>query len=370
MSESAVERSPAGAHLRAESLLSGHRYVTLPPFGPRRFRRLLVCAPTRVERWRLARSAAPWGGWRRGARLAAVRAAATLSTGWCLLSPGREPPAQAMWHSPTLDHRLRHFVEKAASAAVLTPLDDRGHVLGVVTGSQGRVFIKAVDTASSASSLANEARMLRAVAPACAPMLLDECIEADAGFIVTEVVHPVRRQPSLAPDTRAIELLESLPRDREEDGESHPWIVSLLASGCPTDVERWSKVLHRRRWPLVVLHGDLLPSNIAMRVGGELVLVDWEFGSLAGFPGVDAAQWVIHVGTWSVQASTNVISSVFTSWACGRQFGGTRITRDEARAILALTAYSDYRRHTTALGGGSSDYIQRVRSSLWTYDTP
>jgi hypothetical protein len=206
--------------------------------------------------------------------------------------------------------------------------------------------------------------MLRKLGSACAPELLCEHIEADAGFIVVEAVRTDCRRPSLLPDAQAIELLESLPRYGEEDAENHPWIVSLLTSDCPPDVMRWSKVLRSRRWPLVVFHADFMPYHLATRQGGERVIIDWEYSSLAGFPGIDAAVWVVNVGARHLRASADVISPLFTSWACGRELGGIRMNRDEARAILALAAYFTYR----ALRGTDPEYAQQVRTSLWTYD--
>lgn len=361
MSDRALGSSPAEVHLTPEALLPSHRYVTLPPFGRRQ---LLVSAPTRVERWRLARSSVSWGCSLHGARRAIRRALAALTAAWCLLAPGRKPCGHVAWHHPGLDRLLREYCDEAGSMVVIPRGDGTHRVCGLAAGPFGNAFLKVAEGENDAGKLAAEARMLREVGPTCAPELLCEHIEADAGFVVVEAVRIDCRPPSLVPDARAIELLESLPRYGDDDANNHPWIVSLLESGCPPDVERWCGVLRSRRWPLVVFHGDFMPYHLATRRGGDPVLVDWEYSSLSGFPGVDAAVWTVNVGARHLRASADVIASVFTSWACGRELGGVRVTQAEARAILALGAFFTYR----ALAGSDPEHAQQVRASLWAYD--
>lgn len=351
--------------LRPESLLCSQRYVALPPFRPPR---LLVAAPTRLARWRLARSLVEWGAVHRGPRRAAVRLAGAVTTGLCVLLPGHEPLTHVVWRNPKLDGQLRAFICDAHSTVVQTQGDGRAHVHAVVTGPRGSVFIKAVDTASSARSLANDAIMLRHVGAGCAPRLLHDFIEADAGFLVTEVVRPDRRPPSLTPDPRGVAVLESLPHRGAEFGGCHPWIASSLTPECPPEVARWSEVSRRRRWPVVITHGDFLPCNMATRQDGTPVLVDWENGSLVGFPGVDAAAWMIGVGARFGHVPAHAISSAYVSWVCSRECSGLRIAREEARAILALTAYRMYRGDRSG-ANGPMGRGQRAMVSLWTQDT-
>ena len=287
-----------------------------------------------------------------------------MTAAWCLISPGRKPPAHMVWHDVNLDRHLREYREGAASMVVIPRRDGTHRVCGLAVGPWGSAFIKVADGEMDTRSLAAEARMLCRVGSACAPKLLGEHIEADAGFVVLEAVRPDCGRPSLLPDARAIELLESLPRHGDEDAETHPWISAMLTSDCPPDMVRWSRMLRSRRWPLVISHADFMPYHLAIRQGGKPVILDWEYGSLAGFPGVDAAMWTVNVGARHLRASAEVIASAFTSWACGRELGGVRMSRDEARAVLALAAYFTYR----ALGATDPEHAQRVRTALWAYD--
>jgi hypothetical protein len=246
----------------------------------------------------------------------------------------------------------------------------RGHgthrVCGLAVGAWGGAFIKVAEGTKGVRLLRNEAHMLRTAGPACAPRLLHEHIEVDAGYLVVEAVQPDCRPPSLLPDARVIALLESLPRYGDEVVEDHPWIRSILESpGCPPDMALWCQMLRGRRWPLVVFHADFMPYHLATRSASEPVLIDWEYGSQAGFPGADAAIWVVNVGARHLRFHADVISSAFTTWASGRELGGIRISRDEARAILALAAYYTYRAQRAT---PSEPEAQRVRSALWTYD--
>ena len=363
MGDGPLESASTGLPLAPESLLPSHRYVPLPPLGRRQ---ILVSAPTRADRWRLARSNLTWGCSLHGRRRVARRALAALASAWCLLSPGRRPPAHSGWREYVLDRELRRYCEEASSMVI----HGRGHgthrVCGLATGPWGSAFIKVAEGTKGMRLLANEAQMLRLAAPACAPRLLRERIEADAGYLVVEAVRPDCRPPSQLPSARVMELLESLPRYGAEDVENHPWIRSILGSPeCPPDMALWCKTLRGRRWPLVVFHADFMPYHLATRFPDEPVLIDWEYGSLGGFPGADAAIWAVNVGARHLRLPADAISSAFTTWACGRELGGVRVSPTEARAILALAAYFTYRAQRAT---PSEPEAQRVRAALWRYE--
>jgi len=106
-----------------------------------------------------------------------------------------------------------------------------------------------------------------------------------------------------------------------------------------------------------------MPYHLAPRSNGEPVVIDWEYGSLAGFPGIDAGLWAVNVGARHLRVPAETISSSFVHWACQREFGGIRMTPHEARAVLALAAYFTYE----ALAGTDAEAVQRVRASLWAH---
>src|SRR5690606_34762344 len=74
----------------------------------------------------------------------------------------------------------------------------------------------------------------------------------------------------------------------------HPWVASITTSGEPS-LERDLALLAHREWPSVFQHGDLAPWNLIRGAGGEVRAIDWEYGSSAGFPHLDAVHYLLQV---------------------------------------------------------------------------
>lgn len=139
--------------------------------------------------------------------------------------------------------------------------------------------------------------------------------------------------------------------------DKHPWVQRLLgASPC---AEAWVNVLSFRRWPVVPMHGDLAPWNVLSGPAG-ICLIDWEFGSLEGFPGVDLAYHVLQVGAllkrWApTRAREKAIDFL------SREMD---LIRREAEAIVRLAALDAYLQAMED-GHAPDDPLQVWRWQVW-----
>jgi hypothetical protein len=72
----------------------------------------------------------------------------------------------------------------------------------------------------------------------------------------------------------------------------HPWVAQMRqatsgeSDALFAELDAWS-------WPIVVHHGDLMPSNLCIGPDGEFAAVDWEYGTCTGFPHLDLLQYML-----------------------------------------------------------------------------
>lgn len=137
----------------------------------------------------------------------------------------------------------------------------------------------------------------------------------------------------------------------------HPWIRRLLGA-CPS-AEPWVKVLSSRQWAVVPMHGDLAPWNILLGPSG-LRLIDWEYGSLDGFPGVDLAYHVLQAGGLLRRWPPRRARSEAVGWL-SREMG---LSRGQAEALVRLTALAAYLQFAED-GHASDDWFQEWRRRVW-----
>ena len=121
--------------------------------------------------------------------------------------------------------------------------------------------------------------------------------------------------------------------------QQHPWIISLQRRS-EINLEQWLLPLSSKKWPVVIQHGDFAPWNILQQKDGRLSAIDWEYGKLEGFPGLDLAFYFLQVSAlikrWSPQRAINtfldycVLKSPYA------------LTTEQIIALLRLTSYDAY----------------------------
>lgn len=142
------------------------------------------------------------------------------------------------------------------------------------------------------------------------------------------------------PPSGAVAYIKGLVTGAEEvPAADHPWLRRLAS--CEPIAARWCEALDFRRWQVVPEHGDFAPWNV-LHDGRQVHALDWEYGSLEGFPGADLAHYVLQaaalLGRWPPEAAR----------ACAVRFlrdvPWLRLGEREAEALVRLTALAAYRR--------------------------
>ncbi len=105
------------------------------------------------------------------------------------------------------------------------------------------------------------------------------------------------------------------------------------------------------RLPLVVWHGDVAPQNLIVRDDGQVAMLDWENGELAGMPLWDLFHFLLTYAVWSSRRR-RVLSRLD---AVRRHFVHRSQLTD------AFAGYVDHYRRSIGLPAGA------VRPLFWTY---
>jgi thiamine kinase-like enzyme len=120
--------------------------------------------------------------------------------------------------------------------------------------------------------------------------------------------------------------------------DAHPFAAELAGQ----DSFELGFLLERlggRRWPVVARHGDYAPWNILASRQGRLSALDWEYGSLAGLPGLDIAYYILRVAHFIYRWAPPRAAAYAVSHLEKR--AGFR--RSEAAALVRLAAWLAHR---------------------------
>jgi len=119
-------------------------------------------------------------------------------------------------------------------------------------------------------------------------------------------------------------------------------------------------------WPVVVQHGDVAPWNIMQDSGGDVRALDWEYGSLPGFPHLDLAFYILQT------------AALMHRWPPekARDYAVARLTRApwpalepaEALAVVRLAALDTYWKQMED-GQRRGAPLQAWRRRVWAGET-
>lgn len=169
-------------------------------------------------------------------------------------------------------------------------MDERGRILG---------FIKYADSPLARARILNEARMLETLPENVGPRLIRFTPFMGGDLLIQTPLPGRSRAPRLRLDTAQMSLLERLMQPgKSYTASEHPFIEALRAETGEHEnmLESIVAALDNIEWPLVYMHGDLAPWNMRWR-RGECLAFDWECGSTAGFPYLDAAYTLVLVAS-------------------------------------------------------------------------
>lgn len=238
---------------------------------------------------------------------------------WCLLQRVRCAAALAERVYSQKDETFRLFIDeilpRVTHTAVLigTAGPHQKIIVQLWRGNKVAGYVKLAATPDAGAKIRAEAAVLECVPQSMGPRLLKVGVLAG---------HPAM---ILSPVTGAM-LRAQLPNISEVGGQmselrgyldqlqvsdelfeidTHPAIVRLrkhLADAVTMNPDQLSTVneqldsllelLRRQYWPVVIQHGDFAPWNVLRRLSSGICAIDWEEGSVEGFPHFDLIHYV------------------------------------------------------------------------------
>jgi hypothetical protein len=224
-------------------------------------------------------------------------------------------------------------------------------------------FLKCAERPLARARLRNEYEILRQLPPGAGPTPLK--YGAVSGLDVLLLAPVLGRHPAavMTPERALHGFVASLVTPRTATLEHHPWYHALGDALAP--VAPAVDALAKRSWQVTFRHGDLAPWNLLRTADGSLVAIDWEYGSAAGLPGLDLAQYMLQVALLVVRCKPDAaVDAAARALEASAAADGARLSRRECVALVALAAFETHR--TAALEGlTDSDPRQVWRRAVW-----
>lgn len=264
---------------------------------------------------------------------------------------------------------VRQVVPEAAHAVVLVGtlgpaqkitaqlLDKKDQVVG---------YVKYAEKEAARNRLRKEWRMLHNLPCEVGPKPLKHGLLGDGEAILITPV-PGRWVPRDLPPAKGVDaLLSSLVVLPAAPLEDHPW-VQRIRERSKFEFDPWLETLTRENWPVVVQHGDFVPWNLLRRPDGTIGAIDWEYGTLEGFPFLDLVYYLLQTSALIYRwAPSKAVEYAVKYLSLHPQL---TLSRVEARTLTRLAAYDAY--HKSLEDGhalGNVD-LQSWRRAVWESKT-
>jgi hypothetical protein len=232
-----------------------------------------------------------------------------------------------------------------------------------VLGRKGEIlgYLKYAVKDAARKRLGEEHRLMNGLPPGVGPEVLKFGPFADGEALLISPVVGKQVAANLTPPTACSAFLTSLGTPTRMHLEAHPWVRCIRAQEV-ADVERWFEVLADKTWPIVIQHGDFAPWNLLLRPDGTLAAIDWEYGTLEGFPYLDFAYYILQVSALVYRyAPPQALDRSVTYLT---RHSRSDLGDEEARAVTRLAAYDAYLK-SRADGQLDTDNLQAWRRGIW-----
>jgi len=205
-------------------------------------------------------------------------------------------------------------------------------------GGEIVAYLKYGESEVARRRIAHEYEVLKGFPRGLAPKpLFLSPIREGVGLLISAVRgRPVAARAAI-PDA-VLQYAATMPVVGRRPLSEHPWIVRLLGRGG-SRVESWLHVLESREWAVLPQHGDFAPWNL-LQDSGQVRAIDWEYGTLEGFPGTDLAYYLLQTSAlihrWPPEKARARAAKLLASlpWP--------ELSYEEADDLLRLTAYDAY----------------------------
>ena len=230
---------------------------------------------------------------------ASARFAQTLLRAWVTaraLLPAQPRTCGGVW---ALGNVLRPvFPDAVGASALIAPrgatlliMDRRGGALG---------YVKYAESAEGVRRLRNEADLVQRVPDGLSPRVLLHTRFGSGEILAESAIRGRPCAPRLALERPQRDFLGALARGSGTAAcyavTEHPLVLLHRNADGPHRpvLERALGALQGATWRRVLMHGDFTFANTRV-LDGACAAFDWEWGSEAGFPYLDAAHWLIRV---------------------------------------------------------------------------
>lgn len=237
---------------------------------------------------------------------------------------------------------LKNFVrdcipEDVSSGVVLIGAPGPAQKLIVQLWGNGRVlgYMKYGKTSTAKSRIEREHAVLSGLAPNLGPRPLKFAPFAGGVAMIMSPICGKQLPANPSSINTAKILLNLMVKNVRHLIHEHPWIKVIKERHSNT-VTPWLDALSGETWPVVFHHGDFAPWNVFQDKSGILRAIDWEYGTLEGFPYLDQAFFVLQVGRlinrWSPERAKDYAVSVLER----------ELTRPQAETLIRLVALDTY----------------------------
>lgn len=263
---------------------------------------------------------------------------------------------------------LKEFVQvvlpSLASAVILVGTPSPSQQLTVqLRDEKGRVlgYLKYAETDIARKKLRQELFILSNLPDGVAPQPLKFGTLGDGEAFLKTVLPGKLLGVTLPPPAHLIDLLDSLVVHPPITSEAHPWVRGMRAREMP-GFDALFQPLANRNWPVTIQHGDCAPWNLLEAPDGRLRAVDWECGTLEGFPYLDLAYYILQTSALIRRRAPLEAARYTVRYLQGHP--AFALSSTEAQALTRLAAYDAYWKYLED-GASRNTGLQTWRRAIW-----
>jgi hypothetical protein len=231
--------------------------------------------------------------------------------------------------------------------------DGKGRIVG---------YLKYAEKVAARERLYNEHLVLAGIPEGLGPEALKYGVLGDGRALLTAPILGRRLPATLPPADGVVGFSMSFTVSPPVPVEAHPWVRKTNEGKGGGRLGSCFEALAGRRWPVVAQHGDFAPWNLLRRSEGTIRAIDWEYGTLEGFPHLDLAYYLLQTSAlmyrWSPAKAADCTCKFLVKELRGA------LSSVEAKALTRLAAFDAYQKalddgHTPDTG------LQPWRRQIW-----
>jgi hypothetical protein len=231
---------------------------------------------------------------------------------------------------------------RAASAVVLVGTPSRVQKITVqLRDEDGGVlgYLKYAENEAARKRLRQERGVLSRIPKGVGPELLKYGSLGNGEALLTTLVPGKPLLATLPPARGLTSFLTSLAVLPPVPVTVHPLVRRIRERSTP-ELDLWLEILADKDWPITIQHGDLTPWNLLRRSDGTLGAIDWEYGTLEGFPHLDLAYYILQTSDVIYRRAPLRAAEYAAKYLAQQPELGLNTV--EARALTSLAAYDTY----------------------------